>query len=37
MFRVLNKVFEKRGMDKADKYSIIKNDEVYTITVRFDG
>ena len=35
MFGLLNEVFGETGRDAAVSYSIIKNDEVYTITVRF--
>ena len=35
MFGLLNEVFSETGRDDAVSYSIIKNDEVYTITVRF--
>ena len=36
MFTVLNKVLNKKGADPVSKYSMICNDEAYTITVRFE-
>lgn len=35
MFRLLNELYSETGKNTAASYSIIKNDEVYTITVRF--
>ena len=36
MFTVLNKVLNKKGAEPVSKYSMICNDEAYTITVRFE-
>ena len=37
MFALLNKTLGKKSGDKVLKYSMIKNDEAYTITVRFEN
>ena len=37
MFALLNETLGKKGDDKVLKYSMIKNDEAFTITVRFEN